>query len=248
MKKRLIRILLGVAVATALLTAFTSVESLAPTAAAATYVSKTYTAPKKGQTNAGVKALQRRLVKAKMLGSSSVTGYYGTLTQNAVKKFQRKYGLKVTGTVNRTTWNLLVKKTGKIKVSSAAKSSAKIPKRCKTSSRVLCIDKTKDKLYYVNKGKIVRTMSARFGCASTRTREGTFHVFRKNRHWVSTLYHSPMPFSMFFSGGQAVHYSADFAARGYYGCSHGCVNIRDWNGIKYVFSKIRIGDKVVVYR
>ena len=50
-------------------------------------------------------------------------------------------------------------------------------------------------------------MDARFGCASTRTRQGTFNVYRKNRHWTSTIYHTSMPFSMFFSGGQAVHYS-----------------------------------------
>jgi hypothetical protein len=31
---------------------------------------------------------------------------------------------------------------------------------------------------------------------------------------------------MFFGGGQAVHYSPDFAARGYNGASHGCVTLR----------------------
>ena len=40
-----------------------------------------------------------------------------------------------------------------------------------------------------------------------------------------------MPFAMFFSGGQAVHYSPDFAATGYAGASHGCVNIRDYDAI-----------------
>ena len=48
---------------------------------------------------------------------------------------------------------------------------------------------------------------------------------------MSTLYDSSMPFAMFFDGGQAVHYSADFAADGYYGASHGCVNIRDYDEI-----------------
>ena len=57
-----------------------------------------------------------------------------------------------------------------------------------------------------------------------------------------------MPYAMFFSGGQAVHYSADFAARGYAGCSHGCVNIRDKAGIAWVFDRVRNGDRVVVYR
>ena len=57
-----------------------------------------------------------------------------------------------------------------------------------------------------------------------------------------------MPFSMFFSGGQAVHYSSDFAARGYAGCSHGCVNIRSKKTLAWIYAKIRVGDRVVVYR
>lgn len=130
----------------------------------------------------------------------------------------------------------------------AAKATPKLPKRCKTKGRVLCIDKTRDKLFYVKNRKIIKSMDARFGCASTRTREGTFRVFRKRRYTVSDLYHTPMPYSMFFSGGQAVHYSADFAARGYAGCSHGCVNIRAKKKLRYVFNRIRLGDRVVVYR
>jgi lipoprotein-anchoring transpeptidase ErfK/SrfK len=56
-----------------------------------------------------------------------------------------------------------------------------------------------------------------------------------------------MPYSMFFSGGQAVHYSSDFAARGYAGASHGCVNVRDLAGIASLFGQVNLGDKVVVY-
>ena len=56
-----------------------------------------------------------------------------------------------------------------------------------------------------------------------------------------------MPFAMFFSGGQAVHYSSDFAARGYAGASHGCVNVRDHAGVSWLFDQVNIGDKVVIY-
>jgi lipoprotein-anchoring transpeptidase ErfK/SrfK len=56
-----------------------------------------------------------------------------------------------------------------------------------------------------------------------------------------------MPYAMFFSGGQAVHYSSDFAIRGYGGASHGCVNIRDRDGITHLFDQVRVGDTVVVY-
>lgn len=131
---------------------------------------------------------------------------------------------------------------------SASSATRRLPKRCKNRARVMCVDKTRDKLYYVQNGKIIKTMDARFGCASTRTREGTFRVFRKRRYTVSTITGTAMPYSMFFSGGQAVHYSSDFARRGYAGCSHGCVNIRNKSKLRYIFSRIRLGDRVVVYR
>ncbi len=56
-----------------------------------------------------------------------------------------------------------------------------------------------------------------------------------------------MPFAMFFSGGQAVHYSPDFAANGYNGASHGCVNVRDYNAIAGLYDRVPLGTKVVIY-
>ena len=56
-----------------------------------------------------------------------------------------------------------------------------------------------------------------------------------------------MPFALFFSGGQAIHYSADFARRGWNGSSKGCVNVRDYNALKRLFDLARVGDKVIVY-
>jgi lipoprotein-anchoring transpeptidase ErfK/SrfK len=244
--KKVIRLLLGVVMATALIGAASGTEPVAPTAqAATTYVSTTYTAPKKGQTNSGVKALQQRLVKAKALNSAYVTSYFGPLTEAAVKKFQKANGLTVNGRVSKATWTKLVAKTGTIKITTA---SRKLDSRCEVKGRSLCIDKRTDKLYYMENSKVVRTFDARFGCAATRTREGKFSVLWKSRNHVSSIYHTPMPYAMFFSGGQAVHYSADFAARGYAGCSHGCVNIRDKAGIRWVFDRVRNGDRVVVYR
>ena len=83
------------------------------------------------------------------------------------------------------------------------------------TGRVLCISKTSRTLRWMIDGRTVSTMDVRFGSQYTPTREGVFSVYWKSRHHVSTLYDTPMPYAMFFSGGQAVHYSADFAARGY---------------------------------
>ena len=244
MRKRIAAIIVGIALSAGLLTAASTFEPVAtPAAAATTYVSKTYTAPKKGQTNAGVKALQRRLVKAGVLSPQYVTSYFGPITEAAVKRFQRRVDYPATGRVDRRTWDKLVAKTGTIKITT----SSRIDKRCKTAGRVLCVDKSRRTLYYVKAGHVVTSMDARFGCAGMRTREGTFRINWKSRHHVSTIYHTPMPYAMFFSGGQAVHYSPDFAARGYNGCSHGCVNIRNRARIAWLFDQMRVGDRVVVY-
>jgi hypothetical protein len=118
--------------------------------------------------------------------------------------------------------------------------------RC-MKGRTMCINKKTRKLVYLVNGKTVYVLDARFGASRTPTRNGAFKVQRKSKNHVSTLYKSKMPYAMFFSGGQAVHYSSDFKARGYNGASHGCVNVRDKKKIAWVFSRVHVGDKVVVY-
>ena len=116
------------------------------------------------------------------------------------------------------------------------------------TGRVLCISKSQNKLRWMIDGKVQNTVDVRFGTDEMPTREGSFSVQWKSRNHVSTIYNTPMPYAMFFSGGQAVHYSADFAARGYNGGSHGCVNVRDEATISRLFDIVKEGDKVIVYR
>jgi hypothetical protein len=250
--RKLACMLLGIAMATGLLVGLSATEAVAPKAEAANYVSRMYTAPRYGQTGNHIVALQRRLRSAGVLQTEGITGYFGDRTKRAVKKFQSKVGLEQTGKVGERTWNLLVAKTGKILIKKPfrwpPKNSIDLPNRCdQASGRVLCVDKTKRKLYYLKAGKIIKTVDARFGCSGMATREGTFSVYRKSRNHVSSLFHSPMPFAMFFSGGQAVHYSPDFARTGYNGCSHGCVNIRARSTIAWIFDQVRVGDRVYIY-
>ncbi|MFK4084319.1 L,D-transpeptidase [Kribbella sp. NPDC020789] len=118
--------------------------------------------------------------------------------------------------------------------------------RC-MKGRVMCANKKTHKLVYLINGKTVYVLDVRFGGSKTPTRNGQFKVYRKSKNHVSSLYKSKMPYAMFFSGGQAVHYSSDFKARGYNGASHGCMNIRDKAKLAKIFAQIKIGDKVVVY-
>ncbi|ROQ66564.1 putative peptidoglycan binding protein [Streptomyces sp. 840.1] len=196
-----------------------------------------------------VRELQARL---RQIGhfDRSPTGYYGTVTVAAVQSFQGKRGLSRTGKADSLTWQKLLGMTHEPTAAElnppTTRPVAKPDKRC-LKGRVICISKNSRSLSWMIDGKVLSSMDVRFGSQYTPTREGTFAVYWKSRHHVSTLYDSPMPYAMFFSGGQAVHYSSDFAARGYNGASHGCVNVRDEGKIASLYAQVRNGDKVVVY-
>ncbi|MEW1721246.1 L,D-transpeptidase family protein [Streptomyces sp. NPDC093109] len=202
-----------------------------------------------GAENAQVRELQARL---RQIGhfDRAPTGYYGTVTATAVSSFQGKRGLPRTGTTDTVTWQRLLGMTKQPTADElrppTAKPVAAPDPRC-MKGRVMCISKKSSTLAWMVNGTVVSAMDVRFGSEYTPTREGLFSVGWKSRDHVSTLYDSPMPYAMFFSGGQAVHYSSDFAARGYAGASHGCVNVRDEKKIAALFEQVGVGDKVVIY-
>ena len=210
---------------------------------------------KQGSTGASVRDLQARL---KQIGwwSGDVTDTYGPATVTAVKSFQTKRGIPVTGEVDQRTLDRLGAMTRKptpdelnnVKPKPAAGLTADgLDPRCLTG-RAMCVSKTTNKLVWVVDGVPQARVDVRFGSQELPTREGAFRVFQKSRDHVSTLYHTAMPYAMFFSGGQAVHYSPDFAARGYRGASHGCINVRDLKTISWLFDQVQTGDAVIVYR
>ncbi len=181
-----------------------------------------------------------------------VDGTFDDQTDEAVRGFQAKRGIPVTGAVDQRTLDLLEAMTSEPtadalhnRAPDPAEGSALDP-RC-TTGRALCIDKSTSSLRWVVDGRVLSSVDVRFGAQYTPTREGLFHVYWKDADHVSNLYGSSMPLSMFFSRGQAVHYSSDFAARGYSGASHGCVNVRDYDALASLFDQVAVGDKVVVY-
>ncbi|GAA2452475.1 hypothetical protein GCM10010405_40300 [Streptomyces macrosporus] len=178
------------------------------------------------------------------------TGYYGTITAASVSAFRQRVGLPAGGQVTDATWNALTARTRTPTRQELYPSTTRPPAdpdpRCLTG-RVLCISKESRTLTWMIDGRVLSAMDVRFGSELTPTREGAFRVTFKSRHHHSTLYDTPMPYAMFFSGGQAVHYSADFAANGYDGASHGCVNVRDEARIAALFDQVRPGDKVIVH-
>jgi hypothetical protein len=208
-----------------------------------------------GDTGSRVRNLEARLVQLGLIDKKYLDDEFGTMTRSAVRSFQRRHDLQVLGYVDQATWDRLTAATHEPTRTElyppapkpVSDAGAKLDPRCSTG-RVLCIDKTSRKLRWVVDGKVLLKTDVRFGSPRTPTRTGEFQVGWKSRNHHSKLYDSDMPFAMFFSGGQAVHYSPDFAARGYAGASHGCVNVRNWTKIAWLFGQVRVGDKVVVYR
>ncbi|WP_205629341.1 L,D-transpeptidase family protein [Jiangella muralis] len=206
-----------------------------------------------GDTGDQVRELQARLVQIGWF-SGDVTDTYGDTTTASIKGFQDKRGFPATGEVDQRTWDKIVEMTrtptddelhNREPENNGGDADGLDP-RCLTG-RVLCIDKSSNSLRWVIDGEVRMTLDVRFGTDELPTREGEFQVNSKSRDHVSSLYDTPMPFAMFFSGGQAVHYSPDFAANGYNGGSHGCVNVRDRDSIESLFGQVNVGDKVIVY-
>ncbi|MBC9717305.1 peptidoglycan-binding protein [Streptomyces sp. TRM66268-LWL] len=208
-----------------------------------------------GDNNDKVRELQARLKQLDHF-KDKPTGFYGDVTLAAVKAYQQAAGLEPTGTVFEDTWEKLTSQTRQptadelkppVELPTVDASQADLDDRCMTG-RVLCISKTSKKLAWVIDGKVHKLLDVRFGAKGYETREGVFSVYWKSREHVSTIYDSAMPFAMFFDGGQAVHYSENFAQNGYTGGSYGCVNVRDYEGIKWLFdTQVKTGDKVVIH-
>ncbi|MCE7080222.1 peptidoglycan-binding protein [Streptomyces sp. ST2-7A] len=208
-----------------------------------------------GDDSEQVRELQARLGQLDLFDDNP-TGYYGNVTVEAVKAYQRSAGLEAGGTVYDDTWAALTSATTKpardemyvpVEVPVVEKETpAGLDTRCMTG-RALCISKSTNRLSWVVDGTVRTTLDVRFGTEEYPTREGQFTVYWKSRDHHSTLYDSPMPFAMFFDGGQAVHYSENFRQNGYTGGSYGCVNVRDREAITALFDQVREGDKVVVH-
>ena len=185
----------------------------------------------------------------------AITGVYWSALDRAVLVYQQTHNLPQSGLIDQRTWSRLVTDTYRPGTFDSYRytaglrpvmpSLASLDARCRTG-RVMCVDKATRTLTWVVGGKPLMVMWARFGGPGRETREGTFYVSRMYEYVISNLYFTPMPYSMFFSGGQAVHYSSNFARLGYASSSHGCVNIADLAQVKSLYFQVRVGDKVVV--
>jgi lipoprotein-anchoring transpeptidase ErfK/SrfK len=155
--------------------------------------------------------------RLKRLGLFDATpnGRFGPTTEAAVKKFQKRNGLERTGTVNYRTWQPLIKQT--------IRGKHAVPHGCRTTGWHACYNRWWHQVNLYHDGRLFNSWLVRGGGSSTQTRTGTFRVYYRDIDHVSSTYGSPMPYSQFFSGGQALHGSRLMMSP-YVDHSHGCVN------------------------
>jgi hypothetical protein len=183
-----------------------------------------------------VTQVQQRLVWIGLLGKT--TGVFDARTGNAVSTFREKWGFDGRPVVTTAVYKRL---------DALTHTHGRLPKACLKPKKALCVDMTQLVLRLVEGGRTILTTDARFGTPDHPTLKGIFRVYRKHANHVSSQYGTPMPYAMFFHGGEAVHYSRYFLTDGYYGASHGCVNLRDLAVAKWLFHVIPVGAPVVIY-
>lgn len=165
------------------------------------------------------------------------TGVWDTSTQQGWLWFTTKFTLWPTANVTSAKLSRLQEIAAR----------ADIPRACKTSGTVICADKGLKVLRLMRNGTQIDSTDAVFGIGKYATRPGTHRVHAKDRFLISDLSGTPMPYSLFFSRGQAIHYSKAFSRRGYEIGTLGCVAIGDKAFAKRLYTMSSVGQKVVVH-
>ncbi|MBF9067879.1 L,D-transpeptidase [Streptacidiphilus sp. NEAU-YB345] len=117
---------------------------------------------------------------------------------------------------------------------------------CPTNrGRVVCVDLTHQKLWIQDGSKLVfGPVAVRTGRRGYVTRDGLWHIYWRDLHHVSSIYDVPMPYSQFFTGGEALH--AVGIPMSTPPGSHGCVNMTVHDA-QIAWKLLRVGDVVDVF-
>ncbi len=116
------------------------------------------------------------------------------------------------------------------KKSSIARSSLSIDKI--EGPIMITVDLTTQEMEVASEGRTIYTFDVSTGRKGYTTPTGNFKPIRMHKMWYSSKYeNSPMPFSIFFLGGYAIHGTGDIKHLGQI-ASHGCVRLHPDNAEK----------------
>ena len=125
-------------------------------------------------------------------------------------------------------------------VSVPAKPALRSQTPCAATARA-CVDLSSRRAWLTDgKGHITfGPIKARGGMKSAPTPVGSFSVSRKVKNYHSREFDAPMPYSVFFEPGIALHQGSTAKA------SNGCVHLT-WTSARTFFSSLQPGDTVQV--
>jgi lipoprotein-anchoring transpeptidase ErfK/SrfK len=109
---------------------------------------------------------------------------------------------------------------------------------------VACVDQDHQKMWVQQGSKVVfPAVTVRTGRAGLRTPDGLYRIYWRHQHQYSYKFDEPMPYSLFFLRGYALHATYDDVRRG---GSHGCVNLGLADARK-LFAMMDVGDLVYIW-
>ncbi|AZQ36810.1 L,D-transpeptidase [Streptomyces cyaneochromogenes] len=168
-----------------------------------------------------------------------VDGEQSVADCRAIRAFQTKHKIEpASGFAGPVTWATM-------QLISARKNPNAEKKCPKRKYRVACVDLDRQLMWVQDGRKVVfGPVSIRSGREGYGTRTGWHAIYWRHKNHVSSLYHSPMPYSQFFNGGQAFHgvYGTLYTPIG----SRGCVNMT-LDDARALWGVLRKGDRLYVW-
>lgn len=158
-----------------------------------------------GSRGAAVRFLERRLRSLKY-ALARVDGRFNADTRDALYAFQKVRGLSRSGRTSARFWRVL--------------RTAKIPKAAVPSGSHIEVDKARQVLFEVRRGRVVNVVHVSTG-ATGNTPIGRWRIYSKTPGFNSLH----MYYSMYFLRGFAVH---GYPSVPTWPASHGCVRLPNW--------------------
>ncbi|MFI1356492.1 L,D-transpeptidase family protein [Streptomyces sp. NPDC020898] len=185
---------------------------------------------------AGTGPYQRELERHLKL---TVDGRQTPADCEAVRTFQSRNGVQpADGYAGLTTYRTMLVVE--------ARANPNAAKNCPVRTyRIACVDLTRQLMWVQTGSRVVYApVPIRSGRDGYETRTGSYTVYWRNLDHYSDLYdNAPMPYSQFFSDGQAFHGTPGDL---FTGGSHGCVNLR-LDDAKRLWNTLAQDDSVYVW-
>ncbi|WP_244218726.1 L,D-transpeptidase family protein [Micromonospora arida] len=181
------------------------------------------------------RAVETYLTRLGGFGAVTVDGRQSAADCAAIKKFQKRYGIRpVEGRAGPTTLDV------------AQRLATTDTTRCKAGTgTTFCVDLTRQTVWALRGGKVIMAPTVtRTGMSGYRTPAGTYAVnYRNPKEW-SNPYEVWLPYWQHFTQGMGFHETTTYLHDKSIG-SHGCVNLLHADAVR-MWELGKVGTRVVL--